>query len=44
MPKIRFKELSIPIKIAVVFSYIMLGLYVFSFLIGFMLGVLSYLV
>jgi hypothetical protein len=39
--KETFKDLSLPLKIAIVVSYITLGMYAFAFLIGFVEGVLG---
>jgi hypothetical protein len=36
---IMFKDLSVWLKIPIVFSYIFLGIYVLAFLVGFIIGV-----
>ena len=38
---IKFNELSLPLKTAVVFSYIVMGFYFLAFLVGFILGVIG---
>ena len=37
--KIQFKDLSFPLKTAVVISYIIAGFWGFSFIVGFIIGI-----
>jgi len=39
--QIRFRDLSVPLKIAIIGAYIIMGLYVLLFLIGFAAGILG---
>ena len=36
--EIRFKDLSLPIKIAIVFTYFVMGIYLGFFIAGFIIG------
>jgi len=36
--RVTFNDLSVPLKIAIVFSYFVLGVYIGFFLVGFMYG------
>ena len=40
MEKIKFKQLSVPLKIAVLLSWIIVGTYTTLFIFGFLLGYL----
>lgn len=39
--EVRFKHLSTPLKIAVIASWIIGGIYVLAFIVGFFVGVMS---
>jgi len=41
--KITFKDLSGSLKVAICFSYFILGVWVFYFLVGLMMGILGWL-
>lgn len=39
--KIKYEDLSTPIKIAIITSYVMLTIYALAFLIGFITGIIG---